>query len=410
MFGSPTSASIEAANSFRVGFQFYPDSPVFLSPTQSLLAKSASSLLSTSGQFLSRAEQNTGQSPFPDMLDPVEYDRRAELQQWVSDGVRVQEDTYNHENDFCGRPMRAALDTLRGPLSPFVDFTAMVAEGVAGLQYTSPMDLGVRIGSRGSSSSPNPGHAPSNLDQSMPSHRGPAAAFQTPSTQAEASASVEELENDERKQRKFSTSLTDASVIKQFAGVRNAKLEGACRVEGIVWAHYAVNASPNCRIKLTIWFVRHISPSTLRPTLSSMITRPPACRHSAASSKITGGTNWPPSFSTSSPCAGYLERAYPEDKNYWNDLLMDPTSDGASDAESDRDMDDYDLGYPTSDEVDNDRDYNTGYAAAGPSRAAAADESSDDSDVDGDGNGPFVTLDCYSYPPGLPGGWGIHLH
>ncbi|KAF8158928.1 hypothetical protein K438DRAFT_1986103 [Mycena galopus ATCC 62051] len=94
---------------------------------------------------------------------------------WLYDGALQQLDARRFEDKFGSEPAEKALRVLHGPLSRFIDYTAMATEGVHSLQHLAPLASlhpmsPIPEQSGTSDDGLHPTHSPTSLDHSLPSH------------------------------------------------------------------------------------------------------------------------------------------------------------------------------------------------------------------------------------------------
>ncbi|KAJ7116176.1 hypothetical protein C8R46DRAFT_1051393 [Mycena filopes] len=268
-------------------------------------AISPPSTLNTSSSDAVSTPGSLSRSSSPDAHSDMEFEdvETAHLYEalfyWAADGAEHQEGHSRHEDRECGEPAREALKALHGPLSMFVDYTAMAADGVQSLQYLAPFPDHL-IPLPPSPTFADYGHPSSSLDHSLPSRSATPApestpislgdvkeqpfpeeggessappfiittdasvfsqrgVFDTPSNKREGPEGEDSgfpQEGMRKKFRKFdgeylrkaiteneaykAAGLTDHDTICLFSGVRLGILETARRVEDLVWHRFDI--------------------------------------------------------------------------------------------------------------------------------------------------------------------------
>ncbi|KAJ7016514.1 hypothetical protein C8F04DRAFT_1281195 [Mycena alexandri] len=194
------------------------------------------------------------------------------LAEWVEEGAEHRRTTNHYEEEMVCDPGRQAMEILHGSLAKFVDYAAMAAEGVELLRTQS--SLGVSPPSSATSSvsdsEPNPTHAATSLDFTLPSrHRASAQHADadtdtSPATNTQVATDAiavgfeitsmrgnglkrkrsEDEEGGFRRRKKFplvATGLTDSRIIELFGGVRLGILETIRRVEEMALYRFEVD-------------------------------------------------------------------------------------------------------------------------------------------------------------------------
>ncbi|KAJ7709139.1 hypothetical protein B0H14DRAFT_3642281 [Mycena olivaceomarginata] len=235
-------------------------------------------------------------SPRLGRRDPRSEHIRLELQSWTYECNAHRLTHLQHEDEMGSEPANAALRALHGPLSKFVDYVAMAAEGVTNLHHPpSPPPYSVSLFVDTPNESPHGNSAPTSLDFSLPitarlpvsaecstqagqSYEQEGSAGQVVSTlESGADAgkrgvegggsemrpkvgtkrklsdgeAAEGEDRDGTRKRKSpktmlnreavkATGLTDDNVVHLMAGVRLALLETGSRLEDMVWHRYGV--------------------------------------------------------------------------------------------------------------------------------------------------------------------------
>ncbi|KAJ6511295.1 hypothetical protein C8R47DRAFT_1064894 [Mycena vitilis] len=220
-------------------------------------------------------------------------DHAHDLQCWAMEGAQCHAESLQWEDGIHGDPLRDALAALHGPLARFIDYPTMVSEGINSLRCPSPTTGPSRHYSSPIATPPDPTQSPTSLDftlptasSSRPTHDTMGASspkdgedFQMEPLRAGVKRSPPtpvEAEREARKKRKCrkfhgdalrkqvteraalqATGLVDADVIRKFAGVRQACLEGARRIEGAVWARYKIT-----EVRSGHWYITQWMPET----------------------------------------------------------------------------------------------------------------------------------------------------
>ncbi|KAJ7905602.1 hypothetical protein B0H14DRAFT_2554098 [Mycena olivaceomarginata] len=234
-------------------------------------------------------------SPRLDSRDPRSEQIRLELQSWTYECNAHRLTHLQHEDEMGSDPANAALRALHGPLSKFVDYVAMAAEGVTNLHHPpSPPPYSVSLFVDTLNENPHGSSSPTSLDFSLPAapHLPVSAERSTQVGQgyeeegfagqvvgtlaagadagkrdaegegAEMGEAAEGEDRDGTRKRKSPktskffgdslrrkvlnqeavkvTGLTDANVVRLMAGVRLALLETGLRLEDMVWHRYGV--------------------------------------------------------------------------------------------------------------------------------------------------------------------------
>ncbi|KAJ7436554.1 hypothetical protein FB451DRAFT_1193852 [Mycena latifolia] len=238
-------------------------------------------------------DSSTGSSAPPQTHDPKNRflirfgdvsnaEQQDTMRQWLALGREHMEGHNLQENSVSGEPIRHAFEILRGPLHDFVDFASMETSSSQRSQNLSALSLDLRNGQCDPDAVPDPTQSPTSLDFSLPSPLSDAPAIPTNSTSADvAEANTEgqareptqgnpglkrktpagerlgEFQDGPRKRfRKFlgdslwrmvvkreafqAIHITNPDIIRMFAGVRLAILEGTRRIEGTAWHRYGI--------------------------------------------------------------------------------------------------------------------------------------------------------------------------
>ncbi|KAJ6447505.1 hypothetical protein C8R47DRAFT_1085259 [Mycena vitilis] len=176
-----------------------------------------------------------------------------ELLEWKMEGARGQDEVLQWEDGVYGDPIREGLRILHGPLARYVDYASMASDSLAIFRNHTPTDIRARGLPLVAPSPPASYHSPTSLDYSLPDDARPAAGcedseddyvlepFHRGRKRERPSMTPAEIEAERRKRRRLPTGLADAEVVRMFAGVRQAFLEGFNRIEGLVWERYDVS-------------------------------------------------------------------------------------------------------------------------------------------------------------------------
>jgi hypothetical protein len=204
-------------------------------------------------------------------------EQEEDLRQWMQDGREKQAERYQREDELFGAPLQSALEALSGALAEFVDYILMASDGVRRLELLSNVSLALDPLSVSPESSLGPSHSATSLDYSLPDppaasvsdlqlaadrlepdiapHSIPQAsatahgkrkATSSPGTPPKAQKRFRKYRGDflrqdiAKREAIKATKMADEKVIRTFAGVRLAILEGVSRIEGMVWTHYDV--------------------------------------------------------------------------------------------------------------------------------------------------------------------------
>ncbi|KAJ7368228.1 hypothetical protein DFH08DRAFT_796234 [Mycena albidolilacea] len=254
---------------------------------------------------------------------------RLELQSWTYECNAHRLTHLQHEDEMGSEPANAALRALHGPLSKFVDYVAMAAEGVTNLHHPpSPPPYSVSLFVDTPNESPHGNSGPTSLNFSLPmtarlpvsaerstqaglSYEEEGSAGQVVSTlesgvdtgkrgvEGEGSETrprvgtkrklsdgeaAEGEDRDGTRKRKSpkttvkATGLTDDTVVRLMAGVRLALLETGSRLEDIVWHRYGVTDRTKftntprpggaCRTETTLATVARTEDYSTRPLMT----------------------------------------------------------------------------------------------------------------------------------------------
>ncbi|KAJ7303063.1 hypothetical protein DFH08DRAFT_977275 [Mycena albidolilacea] len=275
---------------------------------------------------------------------------RLELQSWTYECNAHRLTHLQHEDEMGSEPANAALRALHGPLSKFVDYIAMAAEGVTNLHHPpSPPPYAVSLFVGTPTEDPHGNSSPTSLDFSLPmvtrlpmsverstqvgredegegSEMRPRVGTKRKLTDGEA---AEEGDREGKKKRKNpkttvkATGLTDDNVVRLMAGVRLALLETGSRLEDMVWHRYGVTDCffPSRYLHHPLLFDLEVAKLQ---TIWSILQRNGRVHladklHELLSIRLRN------EYVVSHVLnAGYLDFNYPEgETNYW-DLLEDP--------------------------------------------------------------------------------------
>ncbi|KAF8209293.1 hypothetical protein K438DRAFT_2062281 [Mycena galopus ATCC 62051] len=224
-----------------------------------------------------------------EFYDDNNFELHESLSFWVRDGSEHQRDHRRFENEMGVEPFHQALQTLHGPLSFFVDYLAMVGQGVKDLVSTAfapspnhasvfPVDSDIETTEPASGASPGPTAIHTSLDLTLPAERPTASPTLADSAVSDGEweeVVVEPLGAGTRKckhpdgeegglnqqgrrkrTRKFcgdhlrrtvikrearkAAGMADERAVRLMAGVRLAVLEALQRVEDMVWHRYGI--------------------------------------------------------------------------------------------------------------------------------------------------------------------------
>ncbi|KAJ6479996.1 hypothetical protein C8R47DRAFT_1285354 [Mycena vitilis] len=446
-----------------------PEAPIGARPTETI-----ASTLSTD---FSR-DYTMSNSNFHDQLP---RDCFKDLSLWAGDGARSRAEHLHWEDGTFGEPFRDALSILHGPLARFLDYSAMANEGVASLSAFSPLTVHCRPGPSPTPTSPDPTQSPTSLDFSLPDprpsnsrelgqaqedrlrenrfereglHQGQK---REPSSPADAHLEARKR----RKLRKFqgdalrrqtteraafqASGLAEPDAVRLFAGVRQASLEGARRVEAAVWARYEIT-----EVRGSNWFIKSWKPDAEEAGTTfqghfpiSVVDHPflldneTTRMHALHNVLLANGRNVLASLLadiltvrvcdhyivSNYLCAGFLDMAYPPEADYrWWKLLQPEDEEDEDDFRADTDVSSISSleylprpGESTSDAMEvpatsaQDAADKPTFAEAGPFVEGATGQfrshvvEYSDRSMDGDGNvahHSFVVCSCL---PGSPG-------
>ncbi|KAJ7863041.1 hypothetical protein B0H14DRAFT_2575015 [Mycena olivaceomarginata] len=206
-----------------------------------------------------------------------------ELMRWIYEGKAHQQTHLHFEDEMGCEPANCALRALHGPLSTFVDYAAMAAEGILDLCCPSPPPYGLENYLLILDDTPSSDASSTSLDHSLPgcSLQLPMSADRSTAEDEVESGAPENLEAMEvqqsaglkrknpdgeagglnqqgmcKKTSKFfgdslrrvvlnreavkATGLPDGTVVRFMAGVRLAILEAGRRIEDMVWHRYGI--------------------------------------------------------------------------------------------------------------------------------------------------------------------------
>ncbi|KAJ6559126.1 hypothetical protein DFH09DRAFT_1316887 [Mycena vulgaris] len=210
-------------------------------------------------EFLDTVAVNTNQPNHIQFGDATSSEERAILHRWVHDGKEHQEEHFLHENLMGGAPIRHAFEVLYGPLREFVEFPSMSSDSSDRLEALSALSVDLNSLPRVDSPMPDPTQSPTSLDFSLPSAASSvrtenATGVEVDEPAAVATSEAEVEQNGKRKvpdgerlgefqegpRKRFPIHLASPEVIRQFAGVRLALVEGQRRIESTVWHRYGI--------------------------------------------------------------------------------------------------------------------------------------------------------------------------
>ncbi|KAJ7905741.1 hypothetical protein B0H14DRAFT_2554196 [Mycena olivaceomarginata] len=205
------------------------------------------------------------------------------LMRWIYKGKAHQQTHLHFEDEMGCGPANCALRALHGPLSTFVDYAAMAAEGISDLHCPSPPPYGLDNHPPIPDDTPDSDSSSASLDPSLPGRSLPLAVSAECSTvEDEAGSGIPDdfeavdvqqsvgskhknpdgetgglnQQGMRKKTSKFvgdslrcmvlnreavkATGLSDGTVVRFMAGVRLAILEAGRRIEDMVWHRYGI--------------------------------------------------------------------------------------------------------------------------------------------------------------------------